>query len=268
MSIDTEKCGLITLTLVGISTLLTFFLFDRVPQDAGYHSFSDVKTYFSIPNTLNVLSNIPFLFVGISGLLSLRKSIRPALIVESNLLAYRILFFGVALTGVGSSYYHLSPSNETLVWDRLPMTLAFMALYSIIISEFVSEEKGKSLLFPLVFFGLCSVLYWWYTEQHEVGDLRYYAVVQFFPIFTIPIILLFFKSKYTSASGYWVLLGFYIIAKLFEHFDTQVHQSLMFVSGHSIKHVLPAIGLYILMENYRSRNLQAYRPPTILPSPL
>ncbi len=249
-----EKYGFILIVLAGVFTLLAFLFSERVPQDIRYHGFSDTETYICIPNALNVLSNIPFLAVGILGLLSFfRNRSHSPNIVESNILAYFVLFLGTALVGVGSSYYHLWPSNETLVWDRLPMTFAFMGLYSIIVSEFISETKGKLLLLPLLCAGVFSVLYWWYTESRGVGDLRYYAVVQFFPILTIPVILLFFKSKYCSVSGYWVLLGTYVAAKLFEHFDAQIHEVLLVVSGHSIKHILPALGLFILLNKYKAK---------------
>jgi hypothetical protein len=61
------------------------------------------------------------------------------------------------------------------------------------------------------------------------------------PIIIIPIILLTFK--HSSARGYWYLLCAYVIAKVFEHFDTQIFEFLGFVSGHSIKHIIAALGL-------------------------
>ena len=112
---------------------------------------------------------------------------QPLNILSNNKHSYLFLFLGSILVGLGSGYYHISPNNETLVWDRIPMTVAFMALYSIIISEFVSVKAGRLLLFPLIIIGVCSVIYWQFTEVSGAGDLRFYAVVQFFPILTIPI---------------------------------------------------------------------------------
>jgi hypothetical protein len=48
--------------------------------------------------------------------------------------------------GHGFSYYHLWPGNETLVWDRLPMTLVAMMVFTIIIGEFASLKIGRLLL--------------------------------------------------------------------------------------------------------------------------
>jgi len=254
MNLNREKYGLLLIAMLGVVAVLSLFFFNPLPQDVGYHHFSDEHEYFLIPNALNVLSNLPFFIVGLAGCVALIKRQTTALISLNPILrAYFILYAGVALVGVGSGYYHLSPSNETLVWDRLPMTLAFMALYSIIISEFISEAIGRLLFLPLLLAGLSSVLYWWFTELNGVGDLRYYILVQFFPVLTIPIILLSFKSKYGSAAGYWALLVSYILAKLFEHYDAPIHQYLLYLSGHSIKHVLPAVGLYLLLKYYKAR---------------
>lgn len=248
-----ESIGIALIVLIGIFTALAFAFTDRIPQDVEYHNFSDTQNYLSIPNALNVISNLPFLLVSVMGIFLLKeKGAENLNIVKSNTLAYKILFLGVALVGLGSGYYHLSPNNETLVWDRLPMTIAFMALYSIIISEFVSVQLGRKLLWPLLLAGFSSVFYWWYTELNHVGDLRFYAVVQFFPMLTIPVILLAFKSDYVPANKYWILLATYLLAKASEHFDAQIHEALFFISGHSIKHVLPAVGLYVLLKAFRN----------------
>lgn len=246
-----RKYGYWFIAAVGIVSLTVFFLSKRIPQDLAYHEFSDINTLFFLPNTLNVLSNIPFFLVGIIGLLSLigrRK--RQINIISSNFSAYVYLYLGVALVGLGSSYYHLWPSNETLVWDRLPMTIAFMSLYSILISEFLSERVGRLSLYPLIFVGMSSVIYWWYTEQQGEGDLRFYALVQFFPMMTIPVILTFFRKSENTVRGYWWVLLTYVLAKICESFDEQIHELLFVISGHSIKHILPAIGLYVMLKRY------------------
>ena len=168
--------------------------------------------------------------------------------------AYTLLFFGTFLVAFGSSYYHLEPNNQTLVWDRLPMTIAFMALFSIIISEFVSLRSGKALLLPLLLAGVLSVVYWHYSEIRGEGDLRLYALVQFYPMLASPIILLCFRSKCTHVQAYWWLLLAYIVAKLFEHFDGEVFDALGFISGHSLKHLTAALGMYVLLVFYQQRH--------------
>lgn len=245
----------IGLWLIGASALLIFIaliLVGPMAQDLTYHSFSDTTPILGIPNALNVLSNLPFLLVGMWGLVLLIKGGQLRILAE-NKAAYFALFFGVALVAFGSGYYHLWPDNKTLVWDRLPMTIAFMGLVSIVVSEFISVRLGRMLLFPLLAFGIFSVLYWHYTELDGHGDLRPYIYVQFFPIVAIPVVLLSFRSVYNRISCYWWLMAAYVLAKLVEYFDYSIYHHLELLSGHSIKHLIAAIGLYILLSGFRRR---------------
>lgn len=167
--------------------------------------------------------------------------------------AYTMFFLGVSLVAFGSGYYHLWPDNGSLVWDRLPMTVAFMALFTIVISEFTSFHVGKFTLWPLVVLGAFSVFYWNRTENNGEGDLRLYILVQFIPLLVIPLMLLFFKSKFTRTSGYWFLLCAYVFAKAFEHFDEAIHNILFILSGHSLKHIVAALGVLFLLKAYNNR---------------
>ncbi len=245
----------IGLLLIAVSaTAVLFGLLSRAPiaQDLAYHDFSDSVSWLNVPNVLNVLSNLPFLAVGLLGLHKL-INLNSLNIINDNKLAYVALFFGTTLVAFGSGYYHLWPNNQTLVWDRLPMTIAFMSLFSIVISEFISIKLGKVLLIPLLVLGLFSVFYWHITEANGQGDLRFYAIIQFFPMLAMPIILFTFKSSFSQVSGYWWLLAAYIAAKVFEYFDVAIHDMLTVISGHSIKHIAAAMGVYVLLRSYNSR---------------
>ncbi len=112
---------------------------------------------------------------------------------------------------------------------------------------------GKALLYPLLIVGIASVFYWEHTEIKGAGDLRLYALVQFLPMLIIPVILLLFRPRFTLVSGYWWLLLAYLLAKVFEHFDAQIFSALSFISGHSIKHIAAAIGVYLLLFSYEKR---------------
>jgi hypothetical protein len=247
-----NKIGYGLMVIVGLALALVLINKSAIPQDPSYHHFSDANPLWGIPNIWNVLSNMPFLLVGLLALYKLLMT--DQLKIESrNKIAYVLLYLGVALVAFGSGYYHLWPDNSTLLWDRLPMTIAFMGLFSIVVTEFISVKVGKIILLPLVLAGLFSVIYWHVTETNGAGDLRFYILVQFFPMLAIPIILLTFSSRFTHASAYgWLILA-YFIAKLFEHFDAQIHEILTVISGHSLKHITAAIGLYVLLLGYEKR---------------
>lgn len=247
-----KRIGFVLMPVVGLTLVLVLINKNTIPQDPSYHHFSDVHSLWDIPNAWNVLSNLPFLFVGLLGLYKLLLT--DHLTIESqNKIAYVLLYLGVALVAVGSGYYHLWPNNSTLLWDRLPMTIAFMSLFSIVVTEFISIKAGKIILLPLVLLGLFSVIYWHVTETDGAGDLRFYILVQFFPMLAIPIILLTFSSRFTHTSAYGWLIFAYFVAKLFEHFDAQIHEILVVISGHSLKHITAAIGLYVLLRSYEKR---------------
>lgn len=237
--------GLLIVSAIAALALVGFL--PSLPQDLCYHQFSDADIRLGIPNFWNVVSNVPFLIVGGLGF---RLFLRKGLTLEQ--LPYLLFFGGVAFVSLGSGYYHYHPDSDTLVWDRLPMTIAFMSLFSIMLSEFVSERWGKGLLWPLIGLGLLSIFYWTKTD-----DLRFYALIQFYPMLAMLIILLLFPSKYIYTSGYWWLFAFYILAKVFEAYDSQIHDTLSIVSGHPLKHIAAATGLFVLLKTYKLRTEKA-----------
>jgi len=242
---------IVLIICLSLATLL--FSFDPIAQDINYHLFADGRCMLSIPNNLNVISNIPFLLAGLYGLwvVYASKSNR----IQKDLKLGLITFFvGVALVSVGSGYYHLAPDNQTLVWDRLPMTIAFMALFSVTIGEFISLKYTKTILSLLITFGIFSIAYWITTEAKGAGDLRFYILVQFLPILLIPIFLIMNKNKSRSTSGYWQLIGFYALSKVFEHYDEQIFMLFSEVSGHSLKHIFAATGIFLYARSYLDKS--------------
>ncbi len=251
--IKRERLCYVLLVITAVVTIATILSLGPIPQDVSYHLFVDTREIWSIPNFWNVVTNAPFAIVGLLGLYQLRTPGKLGVLNESGT-AYTLLFFGTFLIAFGSSYYHLEPNNMTLVWDRLPMTIAFMALFSIIISEFISVRSGRALLLPLILAGILSVLYWHISEIRGEGDLRLYALVQFYPMLASPVILLCFRSRCTHVQAYWWLLLTYIVAKVFEYLDGEVFDALGFISGHSLKHLTAALGIYVLLLFYQRRS--------------
>lgn len=220
------------LTLVAIIVLsfVAVFFIPKFGQDPEYHDFADKRALFGIPNFLDVASNIGFLIVGSFGL---RLCFDRRLGIE-----WIVLFLGVALVSVGSAYYHWSPDNVTLVWDRLPMTIGFMGLFVALLAEHAGESWRK-LLVPALIVGAGSVLYWYYTD-----DLRFYAWIQVVPLLTVPLVLMIFAGRYSHRWLLLVALGLYVAAKITESFDVRIFElSGSNISGHTIKHLLAALGV-------------------------
>ncbi len=191
------------------------------------------------------------------------KSIRGLSLVQRSSVStgirviYFSLFTGIVLTGFGSAYYHLSPNNSTLVFDRLPMTIVFMALLAAVISEFVSPAAGKILLTPLLLTGVASVLWWHYTGIAGNGDLRMYILVQYYPMLLIPLILLLFRAPADDRSWHqlgWVF-GWYFVAKAFDLLDCPVWSALGIVSGHTLKHLAAGLATWYLVRMFQIKYL-------------
>jgi len=252
MSSLKEKAGFTSVFFISIAGITGVLMMDPIAQDSAYHQFADQRTILGIPNFWNVVSNLPFLIVGAMGLFSIIQSSRINLIADIKS-EYVVLFAGVALVGLGSGYYHLWPGNETLVWDRLPMTVTAMTLFAIIIGEFASLRISKILLWPLVILGVFSVYYWHFTESQGHGDLRLYALVQFLPMLLMPLLLLLFNPRFTNSRGYWAMMIAYLLAKILEHFDAAIFNFIGVISGHSLKHIVAATGIFFLLFAYRNR---------------
>jgi hypothetical protein len=232
--------------MVGVAALVP-----PVAQDPAYHDFADQRALLRVPNFLNVASNLPFLLIGALGLTFLLRDRRAGgtdtFAASGARRPYWPFFTGVALTGLGSAYYHWRPDNATLFWDRLPMTIAFMALLASVIGERVSRRAGARALWPLLFFGVGSTLYWHLGELRGAGDLRPYGLVQFGSMVLIPLILLLFPPRYTGTPDLWMSMGWYGLAKVFEYFDHGLLR-LTAVSGHTWKHLASAASAYWVLR--------------------
>lgn len=227
-----------------VAAIIAILSIGPLAQQPDYHNFADQRRILNIANFFNVLSNVPFVVIGIIGmrLVALRQATGGLAELQA---LYLTFFAGVFLTGFGSAYYHSQPSNQTLLWDRLPMTIAFMALFSVIIGEYISTRLALKLFVPLLIAGIASVVYWHATELNGHGDLRAYVLVQFLPVLLIPLILWLFDSKLNNGKYIWGIIGAYGLSKLMELWDARLYTIFGLLSGHSLKHLTAAFGTLI-----------------------
>lgn len=240
--------GTIAILAVAAASIAGMFLVEPIPQDPTYHAFADSRKMAHVANAWNVLSNLPFLVVGVYGFATLRRLVAPQLRAH-----YLVLTAGFTLVALGSAWYHLEPSTRSLVWDRLPMTVAFMALLTGIIADRFSWVVGRALLSPAIVAGIASIAWWIRTEMLGAGDLRFYGLVQFLPMLLIPMMLLLRPAQWLRAGWLWAGLGAYLAAKLAEYFDATIYTGLVFVSGHSLKHLLAAVACAFVIHAFHSK---------------
>lgn len=192
-----------------------------VTQSAAYHAFADQRALLGIANFWNVVSNLAFVAAGIYGARRWRGASLP----------YRVVNAAAFLIAAGSAYYHLAPSNGTLYWDRLPMTLAFMSVLAAAFSE--------RMLIPLLIAGAASVEVW-----RQTGDLRFYGAVQFVPMLAL-----------LAIPKWWPMIGLYAVAKLLEHFDGALFAAIG-LSGHTLKHLAAAAALALALRTLQSAHVR------------
>lgn len=239
-----QKRPLLIFLALMATSLAGLLLLPPITQDQSYHHFADQRTLLGVPNFWNVASNLPFIAIGAAGLWRFHRDA-----------ATFVIFLGIFLTGFGSSYYHWNPSDSTLFWDRLPMTLCFMAILAVVVEERLSAQLGAVLLWPLLATGMLSLLLWRWT-----GDLRLYGWVQFFPCLALPLLLMLFQPKYTGTFYWAIAAALYAVAKLFELYDHAIHSNFI-LSGHTLKHLFGTVACFAVLRYFETRQPIAEAAP-------
>jgi Ceramidase len=249
---------LLVLVALAVGAAVAAVVVKPFPQKLAYHDFADQRALLGVNHFYNVVSNFPFVIVGVLGLwfvLGIPAAHQGrSFLVSAERWSFVLFFLGIFLTGFGSAYYHLQPNNDRLLWDRLPMTIAFMSLFSAVLAERIDVKVGLWLLPVLVTAGLASALYWHWTELQGRGDLRFYYLVQFYPMVALPVLLFFFPPRYTRTIDLVVAVAWYIVAKVCEHpLDKDIFALGGVVSGHTLKHLAAGLSAYWVLLWVRGR---------------
>jgi len=244
--------ALLLLLVVAVAT--PFAVVHRFAQPQSYHSFADQRSFLRIPNFGDVLSNLPFVVFGLWGLVFVLRhgTDFQHFLDPRERWPYLIAFAGIFLTAFGSAYYHLAPDNARLVWDRLPIMIAFTATAAAMITERVRIRIGLISLPVLLAIGIASVFQWYASELRGAGDLRFYAAVQVGATLVLLLALLF-PPRYTRGSDLGIMVGLYALAKVFELFDKPIFRANGWISGHTLKHLAAAGAGYWLLRMLRKR---------------
>lgn len=227
-----------------------------IPQPLSYHDFADQRACLGLPHCLDTVSNTLFVLAGAAGLCLLRCTRGRAIFLDRReAWPYALFFFGVVLVGFGSGYYHLAPDNDRLLWDRLPIMLAFMAWFAAIVSERVGPRVGMRLLPLLLLAGIGSAVYWSWSEAQGMGDLRPYLLMQLVPVLLIPLLLALYPPRYSGDRITLAVIGLYLLALLFDLSDRAIFDLTGgLVSGHTLKHVAAALAvLGVVLYLHRRR---------------
>lgn len=250
-----------------------YFLFiEPIPQPQSYHNFADKRAFlcsclgysegfflprnerrrgFVIPHFGDVVSNIIILLGGLIGTFSIQFARDTSTQEVDSIRQWQLdiclplFFYSTVLISMGSTYYHWKPVDQSLVWDRMPMTVAFISIFCFMLEEYTSFGIGPALLPPLLTVGVFSIMYWQRTD-----DLRLYVLVQFLPLLIISMLLVSGDPKHGGKVQHVVALAFYAASKYCEDRDYEIfaltgHR----LSGHSLKHVLAGLASIMLASS-------------------
>lgn len=241
---------------VGALAAAFAFLVPPIPQNLAYLDFADRRPFLGVPNSGDVLSNALFLAFGALGVVAIAR--RRVLFADPrDRWPYLVFFATLFMTGIGSTYFHLRIDLDRLFWDRLPISLAFMALTAAIVGDRTAPGVGAKLLLPLLLVGAASVLVWSIGERAGHGDLRFYAFVQYGSMLALVPVLLFIPSRYAGSGGFAAAFAAYIAAKVCEAFDRPIFDALGAVSGHTLKHLAAGASAFFIVRMLRTRVISA-----------
>ena len=246
--------------------LLLACLGPHVAQHAHYHAFADQRALFGVPYAMDVLSNLPFALAGVIGLVAwfsagrapVRNPLRNPLRNQDPSRHFAALFFaGLMVTALGSTYYHLNPSDSSLAIDRLGMVASFAGMLGLAAAQRVSLRAGLATVLAVLLMGPSAVAVW-----AETGNLLPWAVLQGGGMVMLLVLAMCSPVAQTSAvalpSTTVALLPVvlvYTLAKFLELADQPIleltHQ---LVSGHSLKHAVAALAAWPVIRFMHNQN--------------
>ena len=217
-----------------------------IAQPAHYHEFADDSLWASIPHAADVLSNVGFAVVAIWGALRLwPQRNHPAL--RAGWLGYSMFLIALLLTAAGSTYYHVAPDDWRLVWDRLPIALACTGLLAGVRAQLVPRVNVTFEVIGLAAFAVASVAWWYVGQLSGDGDLRPYLMLQIAPLLLIPLWQTVYGANRADRLWFGFALVLYVLAKIAEVHDHEIHAMLGWITGHTIKHVLASAAAWVLV---------------------
>lgn len=241
--------SLLAAALAGLAWMLP-----PIAQPPGYHDFADQRACWGLPNCLDTASNALFVLAGAMGLRFMQRG-QGGWRDRREAWPYGLFFFAMILVGFGSGYYHLAPDNDRLLLDRLAMMLAFMAWFAAVVGERVGPRAGLRLLPLLVAAGLGSAAWWGWSEARGMGDLRFYLLMQLYPMLLVPLLLWRYPPRYSGDRSLLAVIGLYGLALLFDLSDRPVFALTGgWVSGHTIKHAIAALAVLAMVRHLRRRH--------------
>jgi len=251
----------VALLLIGM-LVAAMWMHGPIPQLARYHEFADQRLLFGVPHAADVLSNVGFACIGAYGLVRLWPMRRhPSL--AGGWAGYALFLVALVLTGAGSAYYHWSPDDGRLVWDRLPIALACAGLLGGACGDNKPSFDAVAVTALLAAAAIASVAWWYLTASSGEGDLRPYLLLQALPLLLIPLWQASAGAPRADRVAFAMAILLYVAAKAAELSDHEVLAAVTWISGHTLKHVLATASAAVITSRLvqRAASEQALERP-------
>lgn len=221
----------------------------HVPQAAHYHDFADQRPLLGLVNAADVLSNLPFLLLGVWGLLATCKTPAETLRSQGGTPWLLLVFGGLVLTALGSSYYHLLPGDVRVFWDRMGMVPVFAGVLGLALQSLLNTRSAWLSALCVLLGGPLALWIWLQT-----GQLLPWAVLQGAGMVLLVVLAVWQQRSPPAAQLIrWPLaaiVAWYALAKLFELGDAAVWAgSGHLVAGHALKHLAAALAVLPLLRS-------------------
>lgn len=220
------------------------------------HSVSNFST------VANVVTSLPFIAVGFSGVRRLVAGSGRNTVNGRPKAPFISFVLSLILVGAGSIFYHLFPSTEHLLWDRLPIAVCLAAFACAIADTGPGSRIGSALLLPVLVVSVSSVLYWHVSVTRGHEDLRPYAAVQVCTVLWAGVSFFGRRTRHAGAGELRWGLAAYALGRIVELFQQQIYNKLGLDLGHPGKHLLVALAAFLIVRALAS---SAGEQPEIAP---
>ncbi len=193
-----------------------------IERGPGFHDYADQRRWLGIPHAGDVLSNVPFVIVGVR---ALRQT--------------PVLALAVAWIGVGSAIYHWAPSDTTLSLDWAPIGVTLMLMLAAVIRDRIGARAGHVMQGAGCLAAVLAVGYWLLTGgTTDGGNMAPYVTVQLLGVALAPVLAVIAPGR-ISTRYLLAAVACFLVARILGAYDGELLAAVG-ISGHSLKHLAAA----------------------------
>lgn len=233
-----QGCALVLLLAMTLAMAAGLGAWGPILLTPTDHLFADQRSWAGIPSTLNTLSCLPLLIVGMWGVVSAWRSNWH----ETLRHPWIGFFLMCVLMSLSALLHHLELSDGAFALAHAFAAGSFIMLGLAFMAERIDELFGSR---PAVAIGTCVAACcaaWWFLGQWNSGrgDLRPMLFFEALPLLLIPAGALSLSGEHTTRMDWLTSLSLYVAARVAGMADGIVFGWTDGLSGHTLMHLLLA----------------------------